>query len=178
MIAKQGDVDAKVKSSEKVDHNDAESIIKRKKSLLNTQNTWKEKRKSPKHKDPDEEKTTTEVDTDEEKKRRKREKIKTIQPGKNAMPAEFREVKSGALSPMFNCYFEGNRIVIEWNIQHPFHEKMIARYSDEKNIITPVDLLVYSMAQEQLAQEEGSLGQQAVDSAIENMSRNLRILMQ
>ena len=98
------------------------------------------------------------------------------------MPAEIIEADLGAFGSLFDCYFEGNKIVIRWNIRHPFHSKLIAKYSGDKNIITPVDLLIYSLAQEQLSLDEDNTDNiakaQALNNAIFGMSNNLRVLMQ
>lgn len=181
MIGKQGERDAQVKKSEEINHDDAEGIIKRKKALLRTKTNWNEKHKKPVKQEKKPEDDPKDVD-EEEKKKRKREHVKHIQPGNRAMPAEIREADLGMGGALFDCYFEGNKIVIRWNIRHPFHANLIAKNSDNKNIITPVDLLIYSLAQEQLSldtdnkEDEGKAA--ALSNAIYSMSNNLRILMQ
>ena len=181
MVGKQGERDAQVKKSEEINHDDAEGIIKRKKALLRTKTNWNEKHKKPVKQEKKPEDDPKDVD-DEEKNQRKREHVKRIQLGNRAMPAEIREADLGMGGSLFDCYFEGNKIVIRWNIRHPFHANLIARYSDNKNIITPVDLLIYSLAQEQLSLDTDSKEDEekaaALSNAIYSMSNNLRILMQ
>lgn len=175
MVKNQGDREAKVSKAENIDHKDALSVIKRKGSLLRTKTKWNEKHAKPNKKpDPVEDDDTPEDD----KKKRKRVNVRNIQPGNRAMPADIIEADLGALGALFDCYFEGNKLVIRYNIRHPFHSQLIAKYSDEKNVLTPVDLLVYSLAQEQLTLEDGSDKQIALQDAIVSMSNNLRILMQ
>ena len=178
LVKNQGDRDAKVSKSETIDHKDALAVIKRKGSLLRTKNKWNEKHKKPIKKVVTEEDDSAEEENGEEKKKRKRVNARNIQPGNRAMPADIIEADLGALGVLFDCYFEGNKLVIRYNIRHPFHSQVIAKYSGEKNILTPVDLLVYSLAQEQLTLEEGSERQAALQDAIVSMSNNLRILMQ
>ena len=86
------------------------------------------------------------------------------------------EADLGEFGPMFECYFEGNKIVIHWNIRHPFHSKVVAKYSEDKNVLTPIDLLVYSLAQEYLSMldEEQQI---ALGQALEGVSANLRVLL-
>lgn len=180
LIGRQGTRESQVKNAEKIDHKDAETIIKRKKAMLTTNTNWKEKRNKPTPKPKPEVKPEEEnkEETEEEKKKRNRKNIRKVQPGSKAMPAEITEADLGQLGPMFDCYFEGNKIVIRWNIRHPFHTQLIARFSGEKNVLTPVDLLVYSLAQEMLTLDEESEQQAALQQAIVGMSTHLRTLMQ
>lgn len=55
---------------------------------------------------------------------------------------------------------------------------VVAKYSEDKNILTPIDLLVYSLAQEYLSMTDEDGGQQAaLGQALEGMSSNLRVLL-
>jgi hypothetical protein len=172
LIANQAKRDSEAKASEKIDHNDAETVIDKRKSLLKTNTTWKEKRYKNPNPAPN---PTPKVDPP---KPFNRDNVRHIQPGSRAMGAEIGEADLGEFGPMFECYFEGSKIVIHWNIRHPFHSKVIAKYSSDKNVITPIDLMVYSLAQEYLTisdddeEQKASLGQ-----ALEGMSSNLRVLL-
>lgn len=169
-----------VENAEKVDHNDAESVISKRKSLLKTQIGWNEKHKKPAPKPNDEDKTEDETEDEDDKKKQKkvRKNIKHIQPGNRAMGADISEADLGEFGPMFECYFEGNKIVIHWNIRHPFHSKVIAKYSGDKNVITPIDLMIYSLAQEYLTISDDEEAQKmALCQAFEGMSSNLRVLL-
>lgn len=174
LIANQAKRDSEAKASEKIDHNDAETVINKRKSLLKTKYTWKEKRHHKEGGDiPRVHPPKPNDDPNFE-----RLKVRHIQPGNRAMAAEIGEADLGEFGPMFECYFEGSKIVIHWNIRHPFHSKVIAKYSGDKNVITPIDLMVYSLAQEYLTisdddeEQKASLGQ-----ALEGMSSNLRVLL-
>lgn len=172
LIANQAKRDSEAKASEKIDHNDAETVISKRKSLLKTKYTWKEKR----YKNPNPAPMPT--PSVKPSKPFNRDNVRHIQPGNRAMGAEIGEADLGEFGPMFECYFEGSKIVIHWNIRHPFHSKVIAKYSGDKNVITPIDLMVYSLAQEYLTisdddeEQKTSLGQ-----ALEGMSSNLRVLL-
>ena len=179
LIGAQGEKDEQVEESEKINHSDAESVIKRKKSLLRTKTNWQEKHKKPTPKpDKDEKKD----DKKDDKKKHKRVNATNVQPGKRAMPVEFREADLGSNGALFDCCFEGNKIIIRWNIRHPFHSQVVAKYSGNKNILTPVDLLIYSIAQEQLMLDESDPDDvkkaQALNDAIVGISHNLRTLLQ
>lgn len=175
-IRSQAKIEEKVNKSEKIDHSDAMKIITRKKSLISK--TWKEKRNSPKPKDentvtPNDDKNTPE----DEKKKRVRKNIKKIQPGDKAMAAEITEADLGDFGPMFDCYFEGNRIVIRWNIKHPFHSEVVSKYSGDKNVLTPIDLFIYVLARQYIIQDEDSDAKKALSDLISTISNDLKTLM-
>lgn len=180
LIASQAKRAKEVKDAEKISHNDAETVIDKRKTLLNTKKKWLEKRKKPTPKPGEENETETEAEDEDDKKKQKRvrKNIKHIQPGNRAMGADISEADLGEFGPMFECYFEGNKIVIHWNIRHPFHSKVIAKYSGDKNVITPIDLMIYSLAQEYLTISDDEEAQKmALCQAFEGMSSNLRVLL-
>lgn len=174
LVKNQEDRAKQVKGAEKIDHNDAEVVINKRKSLLKTKNTWKEMRRRKEGGDiPRVHPPKPNDDPNFE-----RLKVRRIQPGNRAMAAEIGEADLGEFGPMFECYFEGSKIVIHWNIRHPFHSKVIAKYSGDKNVITPIDLMIYSLAQEYLTISDDEEKQKAaLSQAFEGMSSNLRVLL-
>ena len=178
LIANQARRAAEAAAAEKISHSDAETVISKKKALLRTKNTWKEIRKKLALK-PAEKRPTKDGKDDKQKQKQEhnRKNIRKIQPGSKAMAAEIGEADLGEFGPMFECYFEGNKIVIHWNIRHPFHTKVVAKYSEDKNVLTPIDLLVYSLAQEYLSATDEEEQQAALGQALEGMSASLRVLL-
>lgn len=177
LVSNQAKRLSEAKAAEKISHSDAETVITKKRALLRTKNTWKEIRKklTPK---PVEEQPEEEKQKQKQKQKRDRKNIRKVQPGNKAMAAEIGEADLGEFGPMFECYFEGSKIVIHWNIRHPFHSKVIAKYCEDKNVITPIDLLVYSLAQEYLSlTDEDEERRAALGQAFEGMSSNLRVLL-
>lgn len=181
LIANQAKRASEAAAAEKISHNDAETVINKKKALLRSKNTWKETRKKPTPKpveDQPTEKEEEEEKDNKQKQKRDRKNIRKIKPGTRAMAAEIGEADLGEFGPMFECYFEGNKIIIHWNIRHPFHSKVVAKYREDKNVLTPIDLLVYSLAQEYLSMtDEDGEQQAALGQALEGMSSNLRVLL-
>lgn len=172
LIANQAKRASEAAAAEKISHSDAETVINKKKALLRAKNTWKETRKKPTPNQAEDRKD----DKQKQKQKHDRKNIRKIRPGTRAMAAEIGEADLGEFGPMFECYFEGNKIVIHWNIRHPFHSKVVAKYSEDKNVLTPIDLLAYSLAQEYLSmadeEQQATLGQ-----ALEDMSASLRVLL-
>lgn len=166
-------------AAKNIDHSDAERIIAAKAKYLNIRRAVKEKRKSPNHKDdtPKPEKTVK-----PNQKRRFRRNFKHIQPSEHSMPAEFQEAALGEYGPLFDCYRDKGKLVIRWNYEHPFHESVVSKYSKDKNVATPIDLLVYMWAVEITAigdQElaDGTRLSDFVIDMIDNLSSNLKISM-
>lgn len=128
-----------VKESDQISHNEAEQIIKRRKALLPTSNGLIEKRSprtSREHSDRSSSTTATS---------RERKNIRKVQVGPRNFPAVIKEVDLGPNGDLFEDVLEGNQLEIRWNIQHPFHTEIMAKYSQDKDITTPMDLLIYSL---------------------------------
>lgn len=164
-----------------IDHSDAERIIAEKIKFLHIKKAFKEMRSRRKHKDviP----KTEEQKKKDEKKKRVRKNFKKIQPSAHSMPAEFQEAPLGEYGPLFDCYQDKGKIVIRWNYEHPFHEKVVAKYNKDKNITTPIDLLVYACANEILSVGEATLSDgtkltDVIECMVGDMSDNLRIEME
>lgn len=171
LIEKSAQKKTNVAKSEQISHTDAEDIIKNKKSLLRSKTDWKEKRNKPEKRDN----PKTGLEIEPSGKKRKRVNIRTIQTGSRGLQTTIKEADFGQFGPLFEYDLEGSNLVISWNISHPFHSKLIAKYSGDSNVTTPVDLLIYAVVKASLDMEED---QQAVlDSAISAMSSDLRILM-
>lgn len=171
MIRSQAKKASEVEASQQISHSDAEEIISRKKALLKTKTGWLEKReRSQAPRKP--------KDTTESEKNISRDNIKKIQPGNKAMPAEIMEADLGTMGPLYDCSFEGNKIIIRWNIRHPFHSQLIAKYSTDKDVTTPVDLLIYSLAQAELSFDEDSDQKNVFQRSMSNVANNLRVLLQ
>lgn len=150
------------KSEKEVIHDDSEKLISKKSKLLIK---------------PAPEKTT--IKQGERKERGNKEEL----PRKEE-PAErlnrickFEESHMDKLGPLFYPYMEGSKIIIRWNVDHPFYDKIIVTKKDDKTFVTSIDFLVYSLASSELKStndENVSL----FESLRSNMSTNLRVLLE
>ena len=80
------------------------------------------------------------------------------------------------LGPLFDPFMEGLKVVIRWNVDHPFYEKVLVDKKDDKTFVTAVDFLIYSLASAELksrSEENISL----FENMRSDMSTNLRVLM-
>jgi hypothetical protein len=88
----------------------------------------------------------------------------------------FEEESLDRLGPLFYPFMAGSKVVIRWNIEHPFYEKILVSKKDDKTFVTAVDFLIYSLASAELksrSDENVSL----FENIRSDMSTNLRVLM-
>lgn len=158
-----------VDDSQKISHSDAEEIIKRRKSLLPTNNGLIEKRAKREGKDQKSERNQS-TGTKE------RKNFREVQVGAKSFPAVIKEVDLGPNGDLFEDELNNGKLEIHWNIQHPFHTEIMAKFSNEKDVTTPIDLLIYSIVWSKHMLEEDD--QQLVfANAMNIMSNTLRTLM-
>ena len=88
----------------------------------------------------------------------------------------FEEVGMDKVGPLFYPYMEGSKVVIQWNVDHPFYERVLSIKKEDKTFITSFDFLVYSLASAELkVQNDENL--QLLEGIRGVMSQNLRILL-
>jgi len=160
-----------VNDSQQISHSDAEEIIKRRKSLLPTSNGIIEKRskRTPKGPDTPKEKKHNPESTKE------RSNFRKVQVGARNFPAVIKEVDLGPNGDLFEDELNGKQLEIHWNIQHPFHTEIMAKYSNDKDVTTPLDLLIYSLVWSKHTLEDDQ--QEIFYNAMNIMSNTLRTLM-
>jgi hypothetical protein len=68
----------------------------------------------------------------------------------NGLGARFETLSLGRLGALYDCYQEGKVIVIQWNVDHPFYERIILMNKDRKDVTAGIDYLVYALASAEL----------------------------
>lgn len=136
--------DARAVTEEKrVDHDFAEEHIRSKLPLLLMPDAVGIKRKSTPRTTP-KGKVVKKKPTGEEKHALTR--VKNIR----GNGVEFRHGSLGDRGNLFECYPEGKKIVVEYNIDHPFFKNILLEHSDNKNFIAGVDYLIFALASAEL----------------------------
>lgn len=156
--------------SKQIDHKEAEDVITRKSKLLKTKDVLKEKR-GPR--------TNTGTDTEpkDPKITKRRENIRKFQQGGRSVSVKFTEVDLGTTGDLYRIDFDGPMLEIGWNISHPFHSGMVAKFSGDKDVSLPLDFFLYSLATAELSvTNDDSL--MLVEQIRSTLSSNLRVLMQ
>lgn len=91
---------------------------------------------------------------------------------------KFISVSAGRAGNIFEAHLEGKTTVIEWNIDHPFYEKFVLSNTDNTELVTAVDYLIYSIATSQLkVLADDNNKAEIIDQLISVMSNNMRTLL-
>lgn len=158
----------KADKSKEIDHTESASVIAKKSKLLITPERVIEKRQ-PK----------TNVKDDPKKKEAEKTKPRTPKDTKlspNGLGARFETLSMGREGSMYDCYQEGKVIVIQWNVDHPFYEKIVLLNKDRKGVTSGIDFLIYALASAELktTNDENS---ELISTIKSIMSSNLRALL-
>lgn len=91
---------------------------------------------------------------------------------------KFISVSAGRTGNIFDAHLEGKTTVIEWNIDHPFYEKFVLSNTENTELVTAVDYLIYSIATSQLkVLGDDNNKAEIIDQLISVMSNNMRTLL-
>jgi len=87
-----------------------------------------------------------------------------------------REERLGPNGQIYECEMEGRKLVIRYNIEHPFYQRFVADNINEARSVTATDFLIYSMASSELKMlDDGEL--ETVNNFKAVLSANLRTLL-
>lgn len=156
-----------VNPEDQADHSGAEQVIKSKSKLL----------QAPKYKGVRHSKQKPSTPTGEPTKPGSEHvKIEKTQPGDRPAPVQIGEVNLGEGGDLYEVDMEGRQIVVKWNVMHPFYQKMVQQYKGEKNILHPLDFLLYSLGTAELMAWNDE-NQELITQIKGTLSNNLRTLM-
>jgi len=156
-----------VDPSQKADHSGAEQVIKAKNKLLQAP-----KLKGVRHYEskPGDKTRKPSGEGGEHV------KLGTVQPGDRPSPVRIGEVNLGEAGDLYDVDMEGRQIVVKWNVQHPFYLKMVRQYKGDKNILHPLDFLLYSLGTAELMAWNDD-NKEIFTQIKGTLSNNLRTLM-
>jgi Histidine kinase-, DNA gyrase B-, and HSP90-like ATPase len=87
-----------------------------------------------------------------------------------------REEKLGPNGQIYECDMEGRKLVIRYNVEHPFYQRFVTDNMGEARAVTATDFLIYSMASAELKTlDAGELD--VVNNFKAVLSSNLRTLL-
>lgn len=89
---------------------------------------------------------------------------------------EFKTAEKGRLGPLFEHDVHGRKLIITYNIEHPFYLAFFGN-TEHKDLIDAVDCLVYSIATGLTKITRGEEEQKLTDIFSETMSSTLRTLL-
>lgn len=112
-----------------------------------------------------------------EKMLNKMSNILTLPKGISAI-SEFKLLNMGETGDIYKAEQIGRKLVISWNIDHPFYQKLIVENIENPNVIKIADFFIYTLAFAQIQfmadDEEKNL---IMSSIISTMSTNMRNLL-
>jgi hypothetical protein len=107
---------------------------------------------------------------------RERKNLTRAQALETRLNCEIREERLGPNGQIYECDMEGRRLVLRYNIEHPFYQRFIIDNINDGRLVTAADFLIYSMATAELRMlDDGDLD--AVNNFKAVMSGNLRTLL-
>jgi len=107
---------------------------------------------------------------------RERKNLTRTQALETRLNCEIREEKLGPNGQIYECDMEGRKLVLRYNVEHPFYQRFIVDNISDGRLVTAADFLIYSMATAELRMlDDGDLD--AVNSFKAVMSGNLRTLL-
>jgi hypothetical protein len=144
-------------------------VIAEKDKLLLKPKAVVEKRSSPVRPAPERE--TNSVEVPKERKNFVRSQLIASQ-----LNCVIREERLGPNGQIYECDMEGRKLVIRYNIEHPFYQRFVADQIDEARSVTASDFLIFSMASAELkVVDEGNF--EVVNNFKAILSANLRTLL-
>lgn len=107
---------------------------------------------------------------------RERKNLTRTQALETRLNCEIREERLGPNGQIYECDMEGRKLVLRYNVEHPFYQRFIVDNINDGRFVTAADFLIYSMATAELRMlDDGELD--AVNNFKAVMSGNLRTLL-
>ncbi len=152
-----------------VDHQESEQVIAQKAKLLITPDVQVEKRSSRKGSaDP--------RILRGDRLPHERKNFKDLQVSPKGLGVRFETASMGREGTLYETYQEGKIIIVRWNSDHPFYDRVVLANRDSKNIISALDYLIFALATAELKNlNEDNVELMANLKSI--MSTNLRALL-
>jgi hypothetical protein len=89
---------------------------------------------------------------------------------------EIREERLGPNGQIYECDREGRKLILRYNVEHPFYQRFVIENLDDSRSVTAADFLIYSMATAEIRMlDDGELN--VVNNFKAVMSANLRTLL-
>lgn len=126
-----------------VDHTESAQVIAQKARLLITPEAKIEKRGPRKG-------ITDQNEKNESKDQKDRKNFRETKFSPKGLGVLFETWAGGREGTLYDTYQQGKLIVIRWNSDHPFYDRVVLANKDSKNIISALDYLVFAFASAEL----------------------------
>jgi Histidine kinase-, DNA gyrase B-, and HSP90-like ATPase len=149
-------------------HNQAAKVIAEKDKLLIKPKAVIEKRSAARASAP--------RNGTEESSSKERRNFSRTQEIEARLNCEIREEKMGPNGQIYECDMEGRKLILRYNIEHPFYQRFVVDNLSDARAVTAADFLIYSMASAELKMM-GDGEFEAVNNFKAVLSANLRTLL-
>ena len=159
----------KANDEEIIEHENAQKLLNKMSKILTLPKATKIEQ--PKKEEKENEKQITLIPDDDKKKNDKR------MPHLDSV-AKFELLSMGETGHIYKAEQIGKKIIISWNVDHPFYQKLISENIENEKIIQIVDFLFYTLASAQIqymADDDDKVC--IMDNIISTMSANMRNLL-
>lgn len=107
---------------------------------------------------------------------KERENFKQTKTSPKGLGVRFETFAMGREGTLYEAFQEGKVIVIRWNSDHPFYDRVILANKDSKDIVSAIDFLIFALASAELKNSnEDNVELMANIKSV--MSTNLRVLL-
>ena len=90
--------------------------------------------------------------------------------------ARFEDHSFGVSGPVFEVEKQGRVTIIQWNIDHPFYQRFLVEYKEDKDLLNAVSFLAYSIGEAKLKYSNEET-YEMLENIISTFSTNLRVLL-
>lgn len=151
-----------------VDHASSEAVIAQRAKLLITPEVQVEKRAPRTNLRGEEQKPPRDT--------KERENFRQTRTSPKGLGARFEAAAMGREGTLYETYQEGKVIVIRWNTDHPFYDRVILVNKDSKDIVSAIDYLIFALASAELKNSNDD-NIELMANLKSVMSTNLRALL-
>lgn len=95
----------------------------------------------------------------------------------DSLKVRFEQIKNGEKSPLWEADQERDKIIVRWNIDHPFYQTVVSPNAENPEVFNPLAYLVYCFANAELIAKDNSDSQEILDNIRWDVGRNLAILL-
>ena len=95
----------------------------------------------------------------------------------DALKVKFIAVHNTNKAPLWEADQERDVVIVKWNCDHPFYQRVVAPYAETPEVFNPIAYLIYCFAAAELIAKEGSDSQEMLDNIRYDVGRNLAVLL-
>jgi hypothetical protein len=96
----------------------------------------------------------------------------------DSLKVRFDTTHSGEKAPLWESDQERDRVIVRWNVDHPFYQRVVAPNADNPDVLNPMAFLIYCFASAELISKIDTDSSVILDNIRWDVGRNLAVLLQ